>query len=177
MEKTIEAKSEPIVAQQEKAIAPQTNIAEVDYEKLLADKEAEIKQTRIEKENYRKGMLKANGKLPDDVDDAPSKNWREEARQIAREEFLVTQEGKLQAEKDSLINEALRQNKELQTALKNRGQMGSGTASGSNQDRFESKVDTVLSNDQLNALRAKGWDEKKIEAFKKNLTAPMTGAK
>jgi hypothetical protein len=34
------------------------------------------------------------------------------------------------------------------------------------------KTDNYLSADQITALKAKGWDDKKIEAFKKNVKNP-----
>ncbi len=59
--------------------------------------------------------------------------------------------------------------KETSLALKNRAQI-SGSGQGSNQEKAEPQSDRTLSNDQLNVLRSKGWDDKKIEEFKKNLT-------
>ena len=170
---TVETKVEPAVVIP-KVETPSTNISEVDYEKVIADKDALLKKVAEEKENYRRGMLKAKGKLPEESnDDTPPKNWREEARQIAREEYLTTQESQLQAEKDDALKALFKQNQELKLAIKNRGQVGSPSASGSNEDKTEIKTNNYFSADQINALKAKGWDDKKIEEAKKNMTRPM----
>ncbi len=56
---------------------------------------------------------------------------------------------------------------EMATALKNRAGLG---ASGLGSSTEGQKVgDNILSADQLNDLKALGWDDKKIERFKKNL--------
>ena len=57
---------------------------------------------------------------------------------------------------------------EMATALKNRaglGASGLGSSSGGEQP----VSDNILSADQLKDLKAKGWDDKKIERFKNNL--------
>lgn len=168
---TVETKVETAVTQP-KVEAP-INASEVDYEKVIAEKDAALKKVAEEKENYRKGMLKAKGKLPEESnDDTPPKNWREEARAIAREEYLTTQEAQLQAEKDQAMKDLFKQNQELKLAIKNRGQVGSPSGSGSNEERVEIRTDNFFSPDQIAALKAKGWDDKKIEAAKKNMSAP-----
>lgn len=163
-EQTVETKVETAVAQPQK----ETEVSEVDYEALLADKDAKIAKVQEEKENYRKGMLKAKGKLPEE-DETPPENWREEARRIAREEYLSTQEAQLQAERDDTLKAVIKQNKELIVTLKNRGQISSNSAAGSNEDKPEVKADSYFSNEQLRSLKAKGWSDKKIEEAKKNM--------
>lgn len=145
--------------------------SEVDYEALLAQKDAEIAQVRTEKDNYRKGLLKAKGKLPEDVDLDSSTPEGMDAlidRKV-QEKFLSTKEAQLHAEKEATLKAVLKRNKELEVALKNRGQISTTSGAGSNEDKAEVKTDKVLSADQINSLKAKGWDDKKIEAFKKNL--------
>ncbi len=145
---------------------------EVDYEAILTEKDAEIAKIREEKENYRKGLLKAKGKIPEDYqpDTDEPEDQDSRTRRIVQETLLQTREAQLNVEKDQALKAILKRNKELETALKNRGQVTSSTGEGSNQDKPEGKRDNTLSNDQLNALKAKGWDDKKIEEFKKNLT-------
>lgn len=146
--------------------------SEVDYEAVLAEKDAEIAKVQAEKENYRKGLLKAKGKIPADyqTDTDEPEDTESMTRRIVNETILSTKEAQLQAEKDATIKAQSKRLKELEIALKNRGQITSNSADGSNQEKPEGKKDNYFSNDQLTALRAKGYDDKKIETLKKNMT-------
>ena len=168
-EKAVESKVETAAAQPQKE-AP-VEASEVDYEAVIAEKDAKLAKVQQEKENYRKGMLKAKGKLPaeDETDDVPPENWREEARRIAREEYLTTQEAQLQAERDDAFKAVIKRNKELTVALKNRGSISATSAQGSNQDKPEFKTDSFFSPEQIQQFKAKGWDDKKIERAKQNM--------
>lgn len=167
---TVETKIEVAVPQQEKVESPVST--EVDYEALLAQKDSELQKVRDEKENYRKGMLKAKGKIPEenqsDADEPEDLDTIIDRK--VQEKLLSTKEAQIQAEKDAAYKAVLKRNKELEVALRNRGQITSSAGVGSNQEKPEGKVDNVLSNDQIANLKAKGWDDKKIEEFKKNLT-------
>lgn len=167
---TVETKAETAVAQPENT--------EVDYEAELAKKDAEIAKIAQEKENYRRGMLKAKGKLPDEDDN--SSNDEDLDAKIDRkveERLLASREAQVLAEKDALVIASAKKIKELSLALKNRNQVSSSSGQGSNQDRQEVRTDSTLSEDQINSLRSKGWDDKKIEAFKKNLKAEFQSPK
>lgn len=144
---------------------------EVDYEAIIAQKDAELEKVSVERENYRRGMLKAKGKLPaeDHADDDRPEDWRDEARRIAREELLQTQESRIQAEKTEAYAAVLRRNKELTLALKNRGQISSTSAQGSNQEKPEGKADSYFSNAQIQDLKKRGWSDEKIETAKRNM--------
>lgn len=167
-ENAVETKVETAAAQSGQATAQ--NVAEVDYEAELAKKDAEIAKIAQEKENYRRGMLKAKGKLPDEDDN--SSNDEDMDAKIDRkvqERLLASREAQVIAEKDALVIASAKKIKELSLALKNRNQISASTGQGSNQDRQEVRTDSTLSDDQINSLHAKGWDDKKIELFKKNL--------
>ena len=144
---------------------------EVDYEAVLAQKDAELAKVNQEKENYRKGLLKAKGKLPEDnQSDADEPEEQETVmRRIVREEMLSTKEAQLQAEKDQALKAVLKRNKELETALKNRTDITSVSGQGSNQEKPEGKKDNFFSNEQLANLKAKGYSDAKIESLKKNM--------
>ncbi len=168
--KAVETKVEGAVPTQEIVVTPTTT--EVDYEAVLAQKDKELSEVKQERENYRKGMLKAKGKLPEEEESDNSTPEGMEAlidRKV-QEKFLSTREAQLQADKDAAIKALAKRNKELETALKNRGQVTSPSAAGSNQDRQEGKTDTYFSNEQISALRAKGYDDAKIETLKKNMS-------
>lgn len=165
-----ENKTEPIATQQE--VTTTQKVVEVDYEAEIAKKDAEISQVLKEKENYRKAYLKKSGvDLPVDtqVDTENLEDMETIIDRKVQEKFLSTKEAQLQADKDALVQKTLKRNKELEVALKNRGQIISSTGQGSNQEKPEGKVDNYFSNDQIAALRAKGYDDKKIEQLKKNV--------
>ncbi len=143
----------------------------VDYEAILAQKDAELAKVRDEKENYRKGLLKAKGKLPGDyqADTDEPEDAESMTRRIVNETLLTSKEAQLQSDKDQALRAVLKRNKELETALKNRSQITSTSGEGSNQEKPEGKRDNYFSNDQISALRAKGYDDAKIETLKKNM--------
>lgn len=146
------------------------NTEEVDYEAIIAEKDRQLAKVNEEKENYRKGMLKAKGKLPEDGqmdNDSPEELDYIIERKVA-EKLLSTREAQIQAERDAAMKAVLKRNKELETALKNRSQVTSITGIGSNQEQPIGKSDDYFSNDQIKALRAKGYDDKKIEQIKIN---------
>lgn len=167
---TVETKVEEAVTQPETVAAP--SATEVDYEALLAEKDAKIAKVTANMENYKKGLLQAKGKIPASthLDDDETEDMETLVDRKVTEKLLATESAQLQAEKEAILKAALKRNKELEIALKNRGQITSNSADGSNQDKPEGKKDNYFSNDQISALRAKGYDDKKIELLKKNMT-------
>ena len=166
---TVETPTESAVTPSEEVVTQSTT--QVDYEAILAEKDAEIAKVQAEKDNYRKGLLKAKGKLPEDYqsDTDELETMENQIDRKVREILLSTKEAQLQAEKDQALKAVLKRNKELETALKNRVQVTSQTGEGSNQDKPEGKKDNYFSNEQIQALRAKGYDDKKIETLKINM--------
>ncbi len=148
-----------------------TSTTEVDYEAILKQKDEELAQVAEERNNYRKGLLKAKGKLPEDdqTETGDSETMEAIIDRKVQEKFLSTKEAQLQIEKDQTISALIKRNREVETALKNRGQISSSSGEGSNQDKPEGKKDNYFSNDQISALRAKGYDDAKIETLKKNM--------
>ena len=144
---------------------------EVDSETLLAQKDAEIAKIATERDNYRKGLLKAKGKIPaeEELDSSTPEGLDALIDRKVTERMLATKEAQLHAEKDDIIKKTLKRNKELELALKNRTGITSTSGQGSNQEKPEGKADNFFSNEQLASLKAKGYSDKKIEALKKNL--------
>lgn len=153
----------PAVETTTQAAAPEST----ELEKKLAEKDAEIARLSLDKENYRKGMLKAKGKLKDDGT-PEEEDIEEKIARLVDERLLDTQFSKATAEKDQLIKDALARNKELELAIGNRSQIVT-TDSGSSSDSKFAIKDNTLSDAKLAALKAKGWDDKKIAAYKANL--------
>lgn len=164
----VETKAEVAATQPEEVVTQSTT--EVDYEALLTAKDEEIAKIAEERENYKKGLLKAKGKLPDEDDNSSNdEDIDSKVKRLVQEQLLATREAQIQAEKEALIKEQAKKLKELTLALRNREQVTNVSGPGSNQDIPEGKVDSILSNDQLRSLKARGWDDKKIEQFKENL--------
>ncbi len=168
-ETAVETKVAAAAPATETVTAP--SATEVDYEAVLAEKDAELAKVQQEKENYRKGLLKAKGKLPEehqsDADD-PEELEALIDRKVS-EKLLNTKEAQLQAEKDQALKAVLKRIKELEIALKNRTDVTSVSANGSNQEKPEGKRDNFFSNEQMASLKAKGYSDAKIEDLKKNM--------
>lgn len=143
---------------------------EVDFESVLLKKDAEISEIRKEKENYRRAYLKRakTDELPED-DLSSGESLDTKIDRAVQEKLLASKEAQAVAEKDALISSMAKRNKELTLALKNRTQINDGTGTGSNQEMPESRKDNILSDDQIKDLKSRGWDDKKIETYKKNL--------
>ncbi len=129
---------------------------------VIAEMDAKMAKIETEKENYRKGMLLAKGKTADDSDETID----EKVERLVNEKLLNTEVVKIQSQKDEVIKSALKRNAELELALKNRGQVSTGTST--SVDTTPVAKSTYFSDDQVQALKAKGWDDKKIESLMKN---------
>ena len=154
-----------------------TTRSEIDYPALVAEKDAEIAKVREEKENYRKGMLIAKGKLTDDTE-GESETDEERMRRIVQEELLNTKEARLLEERKSAEQAVMKENAELRLALKNQNTSTSGGSSTARAD--ENKVvatsaDKFFSEAQLAELKKKGLDPEKVMAnMKKSISAVPT---
>lgn len=144
---------------------------EEDLQAQLDATNAELEKVRIEKENYKKGLLKAKGKLPEEViPDEPEEDLETKIDRIVAQRLIESKETQLQKEKDEIFKKTLARNKELATALKNRSGI-SGIGSGTSNEG-ESINKPFWGKDQLEELRRKGFDvndPKKLETLKKNL--------
>jgi len=147
--------------------AQEAPTAQKDLEAQLAEANARLAKLAEERDNYKKGMLKAKGKLEDDDNDEDAPSIREIARAEALAALAETDLVRATQERDTIIASALKENKELRLALQNRP--GGATATGGN-SAVEIPKDNVLSEQQVQALRTeRGWDDAKIEAYKKLL--------
>lgn len=140
---------------------------QVDYKALLAAKDAELVKAREERENYKKGMLKAKGKiLEDGANDEPTVDNLVE--QGVQAQLLATKEETLEREKAEIYERALRENAELRTAIANRGQITTDSVGVSSEPTMVPKGQ-FFSDAQIATLKAKGWDDAKIEKAKQNM--------
>lgn len=118
-----------------------------------------------ERDNYKKGLLKAKGKDTGDYSDLSEDERINAAVARALADSKFAEEKKVQEENTKQL---IRRVKELEAASAAKSQMASSGIGGSNETVF--KVgDNMLSEDQTQALRNKGWDDNKIARFKANL--------
>jgi hypothetical protein len=140
----------------------------VDYVKMLADKDAELASLAKDRDNYKKGLLIAKGKLPAEDPVIPE---QPDVATLVQEEvqkaLFSTREAQLRAEKDALLQKALNENKELKTALANKTGI-STTPSGTSSD---SAVTTTqyFSNEQIAELKARGLTDEMIKKAAVNM--------
>ncbi len=126
--------------------------------------EAENKRIASERDNYKRGLLKAKGKIDEDID---SEDLEEKVARIADERLANSRLAEIAREQDDIIRKALKENNELKLALKNKS--GTPPASVGIHSEGPSVQDGLVTSEQLAAFKAQGKDDKWIEAYKKNL--------
>ncbi len=142
--------------------------------KANAPTEEQVKIAALEKEkqdilvreaNYKVAYLKEKKKNEGLVDLEESDDER--IRRIYREEQARDRMSQIDSERDALLQKALKENQELRLARKN---VISGTPTGAGASTEQTiVVSTVITAEQLAAFKAKGWSDKDIERYKRNL--------
>lgn len=150
------------------AAAPQTDTVAVEAADDLQAKysalEAEKNKALEEAANYRLAFLKEKNKNKDDGDSDSDEDARME--QIARKALADSRLADIAKEQQAIIDRALKENRELKLAQMNRKEPAATI--GSHSESIPVKDGTV-SSEQLAALKARGWTDKDIERYKKNL--------
>ncbi len=136
-----------------------------DAEAKFAALEAEKAKLIEERENYKIAFLKEKqkGKHEDVVLDEGDD---EKLRRIVREEAINSNIAQLAREQDVLLRQALKENKELKLA---RSKPNDPPAAMGSHSEITSVRDSLVTNDQLASFKARGWTDKDIEKYKKNL--------
>jgi hypothetical protein len=144
------------VKKEDAAASPAGGIDLADTLMSTLDK---LEKSEKERENYRIGMLKAKGKVKDDAGEDEEKDTEAQPVKVAATES---------SEIIGIAKQLIKRNQELETAMLNKSQIANSPQGGSSETVF--KVgDNMLSEAQIGALKAKGWDDKKISRFKENL--------
>lgn len=129
--------------------------------KILA-LEAE-KNAILEREtNYKLAYLKEK-KKNEQLD--PNETDEERIRRITREELAAERITAIDSEKEELLKKTLKENKELKLAFQNK--IPDKPSGGSHSENIE-VTSTILTPEQITALKARGWSDKDIERYKKN---------
>lgn len=131
--------------------------SQAEYEALLA----ENAKIREERENYRKGMLKAKGKLKQDPDDEDVDEESLIERKV-REVLLAEKESLAEKKHNEFIKSLIEKNKEMALALQNKANMPNASAGSGQVDK--SVADPFFTPEQLADLKKKGLDPEKVKA-------------
>ena len=145
--------------------SPKTDVTPgVDYEARIAALEAEKNKLIEEGSNYKLAYLKEKKKQVPEHN--PNEDDDERIRRIAQETLANSRLAEIAREQDSIIKQALKENKELKLTLTNKTTVPSSMGS---HTEFKAVPDTLVTAEQLAAFKARGWKDKDIERYKKNL--------
>ncbi len=144
-------------------VVPPTNSTE-DAEAQVARLQAEKIKLLEENANWKAGLLKEKAKNKAKDDDT-EESTEDMVRRISRETLSESRLVEIAQEQDSIIQRALKENKELKLAQLNK--TGAPPASVGTHSESTPVTDTLITPDQLNAFKARGWTDKDIERYKK----------
>lgn len=157
---TTETNAQTIVPEEKKVISPAD-----DNEAKIAALEAE-KATLIEESaNYKVAYLKEKSKNKNTEPD-PDEDEDDRIRRIANEELSKKRILEIDKEMEALLKKTLSENKELKLAHLNKTDIPASTTTHTEGQKV---TDTLVTPEQLAAFKAKGWSDKDIERYKKNL--------
>ena len=138
-----------------------------DYEAQIAKLEAEKAKAIEEGSNWKIAALKAKGKLPTEQLEEGDETPDEKMRRIAREELANTKIIQIDTEKDALVKKMARELSELKLANLNKTTTPPA-AMGAHSESAQVNT-TDITPEQLAAFKARGWTDKDIENYRKNL--------
>ena len=161
-EKAIEeAKAQAIALEAKKAKEGQPDEAEAKILALEAEKNAILEREA----NYKLAYLKEKKK--NDELDLTNESDEERVRRITREELASQRLTQIDSEKEALLQKTLKENKELRLANQNKPTNFATSSGGSTEQPIVTS--TIVTPEQINAFKARGWSDKDIERYKRNL--------
>lgn len=147
------------------AIVPEETIPVVDdSEAKITALEAEKARLIEESLNYKLAYLKEK-KKENFADD--EENDDDKIRRITTETLANSRLAEIAREQDVIIKKALKENKELKLAQLNKITTPP-TSTGSHNESIPVR-DTIITPEQMSALKSRGMNDKDIERYKKNL--------
>jgi len=135
---------------------------ETDYKAQFEAAMSENARLFEEKENYRRGMLKAKGKMPEENDDIDSL-VEEKVKKVLDERTFDEKIKASQETQKAILDKLALENSELKNALKNGG-LSIPVSAGSNLDRPEPAKKEFFSQEQLADMKKRGLDPEKVKA-------------
>jgi hypothetical protein len=140
--------------------------ANEDAEARIAALEAEKAKLTEEGANWKVAALKYKSKAKDDGSN-DDEDMEDKMRRIAAEALATSRLAEIAQEQQAIINTALKENKELKLAQLNK--TGTPLAAIGTHSESTPVRDTAVTPDQMAAFKARGWTDKDIERYKKNL--------
>lgn len=131
------------------------------------DAEARIAALEIEKANYKIAFLKEKSKNKQGSGDNGEETEDERISRIVAQQLAETKIAQIDSEKESIYQKALKENKELKLAQLNKTTTPAA-AIGTHNESI-AVTDTIITPEQITAFKSKGWSDKDIERYKKNL--------
>lgn len=159
-EKSAVNTTQPAAAEETVVVTETTSDAEARIALLEAEKNKAIEEAS----NWKVAALKAKSKNKEDFED---ESEDEKIERIVSEKLSATKIAQIDTEKETLLKQLAKENKELKLAQLNKTTTppaGMGTHS-----ETTAVADTSITSDQLKAFKAKGWTDGDIERYKKNL--------
>jgi len=162
---TTEASAQTIVSEEVKSPTVEVDLEEKN--RILEEEKAQLIKEKSNQVNYKEAYLKLRKKKGIENEDEPVDD-DERLREIAREEMRNSRLAEITREQDLIIKKALQENKELKLANLNKSTQTppAGTAVHSESKPVQS---TSITADQMAYFKSKGWTDKDIERYKKNL--------
>jgi len=138
---------------------------ENDPEAKIATLIAENERLANDRDNYRKGMLAAKGKIEtEDLDLSDPTQLASYVKKQVDEQLNASKYDQSREELTNYAKELARKNKELALALQNRtGMTSTGQGSGA------SSKTSYFSEDQLAEFKKRGWSDEKIKLAETNM--------
>lgn len=146
-----------------------STVEQEDLEAKVNQLEAEKARLIEEGANWKLAALKNKGKIHENLDEDDD----ERMRRIAQETLADSRLAEIAREQDGIIKKALKENKELKLAQLNKTTIL--PASTGSHTEGATVRDTLVTPEQEAAFKARGWDDKKIERYKKNLSKVSPG--
>lgn len=151
----------------EKKEVPAAVIPPVNPTGTDEDIEARIAQLETEKANYKLAFLKEKSKNKQEDFNNDDETEDEKIARIVSEKLAETKIAQIDNEKEALLKQVIKENKELKLAQLNKPT--STPASMGAHSEGTPVTDTTVTPEQMAAFKAKGWSDKDIERYKKNL--------
>lgn len=162
--KAIEANAGAIAPQEEVKVTLPT---EEDLEARKQALEAERARLIEENANYKMAYLKEKSKKKESFG-FDEEDPEEKMKRLVREGIAESRLSEINKEREQLLNRALRENKELKLAHLNKTTTTPAAAMGTHSES-QTVRDTLVTPDQEKSFRDRGWSDKDIERYKKNL--------
>lgn len=132
-----------------------------DVEAKIAALETEKAKLISDNANYKVALMKRD-KNGSEIEESEE----EKTRRIVRETLAEAKISQIDSEKEALLKKTLQENKELKLAHLNKTDIPASTTTHSEGQQVK---DTLVTPDQLAAFKARGWTDKDIERYKKNV--------